>query len=249
MEYLRTVFEKHGFLLTDQQVRQFRQYYEMLVEKNKLMNLTAITEYREVVVKHFLDSVYLGKYEELSGEISVIDVGTGAGFPGIPLKILYPDMKVVLLDSLNKRIRFLQEVIDALSLENAQAVHGRAEEIARKAEYREQFDYCVSRAVASLNSLSEICLPFVKVGGCFVSYKSMKGMEELEQAGKAINLLGGCIGGRSASAKKPVEHFILEERSAQVEPMERNFIRIGKVKDTPRKYPRKPGTPFKEPLK
>lgn len=249
MEYLRTVFEKHGFLLTDQQVRQFRQYYEMLVEKNKLMNLTAITEYREVVVKHFLDSVYLGKYEELSGEISVIDVGTGAGFPGIPLKILYPDMKVVLLDSLNKRIRFLQEVIDALSLENAQAVHGRAEEIARKAEYREQFDYCVSRAVANLNSLSEICLPFVKVGGCFVSYKSMKGMEELEQAGKAINLLGGCIGGRSASAKKPVEHFILEERSAQVEPMERNFIRIGKVKDTPRKYPRKPGTPFKEPLK
>lgn len=249
MEYLRTVFEKHGFLLTDQQVRQFRQYYEMLVEKNKLMNLTAITEYREVVVKHFLDSVYLGKYEDLSGEISVIDVGTGAGFPGIPLKILYPDMKVVLLDSLNKRIRFLQEVIDALSLENAQAVHGRAEEIARKAEYREQFDYCVSRAVANLNSLSEICLPFVKVGGCFVSYKSMKGMEELEQAGKAINLLGGCIGGRSASAKKPVEHFILEERSAQVEPMERNFIRIGKVKDTPRKYPRKPGTPFKEPLK
>lgn len=249
MEYLRTVFEKHGFLLTDQQVRQFRQYYEMLVEKNKLMNLTAITEYREVVVKHFLDSVYLGKYEDLSGEISVIDVGTGAGFPGIPLKILYPDMKVVLLDSLNKRIRFLQEVIDALSLENAQAVHGRAEEIARKAEYREQFDYCVSRAVANLNSLSEICLPFVKVGGCFVSYKSMKGMEELEQAGKAINLLGGCIGGRSASAKKPVEHFILEERSVQVEPMERNFIRIGKVKDTPRKYPRKPGTPFKEPLK
>lgn len=249
MEYLRTVFEKHGFLLTDQQVRQFRQYYEMLVEKNKVMNLTAITEYREVVVKHFLDSVYLGKYEDLSGEISVIDVGTGAGFPGIPLKILYPDMKVVLLDSLNKRIRFLQEVIDALSLENAQAVHGRAEEIARKAEYREQFDYCVSRAVANLNSLSEICLPFVKVGGCFVSYKSMKGMEELEQAGKAINLLGGCIGGRSASAKKPVEHFILEERSAQVEPMERNFIRIGKVKDTPRKYPRKPGTPFKEPLK
>ncbi|MCI7100338.1 MAG: 16S rRNA (guanine(527)-N(7))-methyltransferase RsmG [Lachnospiraceae bacterium] len=249
MEYLRTVFEKHGFLLTDQQVRQFRQYYEMLVEKNKVMNLTAITEYREVVVKHFLDSVYLGKYEELSGEISVIDVGTGAGFPGIPLKILYPDMKVVLLDSLNKRIRFLQEVIDALSLENAQAVHGRAEEIARKAEYREQFDYCVSRAVASLNSLSEICLPFVKVGGCFVSYKSMKGMEELELAGKAINLLGGCIGGMPAAAKKPVEHFILEERSAQVEPMERNFIRIGKVKATPRKYPRKPGTPFKEPLK
>lgn len=240
LEYLKSVFEKHGFPLTDQQAQQFQLYYEMLVEKNKVMNLTAITEYKEVVVKHFLDSVYLAKYENLSGNISVIDVGTGAGFPGIPLKIMFPEMKVVLLDSLNKRILFLREVIQALSLEKVEAIHARAEEIAKKAEYREQFDYCVSRAVANLNSLSEICLPFVKEGGSFISYKSMKGMEELEQAGKAIRLLGGNLG--------KAEQFVLKEESAGVEPMERNFIRINKVKATPKKYPRKPGTPFKEPL-
>lgn len=291
MEYLKSVFEKHGFPLTERQAQQFQQYYEMLVEKNKVMNLTAITEYREVVVKHFLDSVYLGKYEKLikkDQEISLIDVGTGAGFPGIPLKIMYPELKVVLLDSLNKRILFLQEVIQALSLEQTEAIHGRAEEIAKKAEYREQFDYCVSRAVANLNSLSEICLPFVKEGGCFISYKSMKGMEELEQAERAVSLLGGsarrverignagdaCDVGNTGNAgnagdagdvgdvinvagKKAetvdsdfdVEQFILEEESAQTEPMERNFIRIHKMKPTPKKYPRKPGTPFKEPLK
>lgn len=250
MDYLKSVFEKHGFSLTDRQAQQFKQYYDMLIEKNKVMNLTAITEYREVVVKHFLDSVYLAGYEDLSGEISLIDVGTGAGFPGIPLKIMFPEMKVVLLDSLNKRILFLQEVIQALSLERVEAIHGRAEEIARKAEYREQFDYCVSRAVANLNSLSEICLPFVKVGGRFISYKSMKGMEELEQAGRAICVLGGAEPAKQrTTGKQPVEHFILEEGSAQVEPMERNFIRICKEKPTPKKYPRKPGTPFKEPLK
>jgi 16S rRNA (guanine527-N7)-methyltransferase len=242
LEYLKSVFEKHGFSLTDTQAQQFKQYYEMLVEKNKVMNLTAITEYREVVVKHFLDSVYLAKYENLSECISLIDVGTGAGFPGIPLKIMFPDMDVVLLDSLNKRILFLQDVIEVLGLKKIKAIHGRAEEEAKKIEYREQFDYCVSRAVANLNSLSEICLPFVKVGGKFISYKSMKGMEELELAEKAICLLGG-------DETRSVEKFVLEENSTSVEPMERNFIRIKKIKATPKKYPRKPGTPFKEPLK
>lgn len=240
MEYLKEVFEKHGFLLNNQQVQQFKQYYDMLVEKNKVINLTAITDYREVVVKHFLDSVYLANYRDLSGNFSVIDVGTGAGFPGIPLKILFPELEMVLLDSLNKRITFLQEVIQALSLENIKAIHGRAEEIARKEEYREQFDYCVSRAVANLNSLSEICLPFVKEGGQFISYKSMKGMEEVKRAQKAIGLFGGNSG--------DVVHFILEEDSAGVESMDRNFICIYKVKKTPKKYPRKPGTPFKEPI-
>lgn len=191
MEYLKKVFEEHGFSINNQQAQQFRKYYDLLVEKNKVMNLTAITDFKEVVVKHFLDSVYLAKYKDLSGNISVIDVGTGAGFPGIPLKILYPEMRLVLLDSLNKRIVFLQEVIDVLDLENVEAVHGRAEEIARKKEYREQFDYCVSRAVANLNSLSEICLPFVKEDGQFISYKSMKGMEEMKQAERAICLFGG----------------------------------------------------------
>ena len=243
LEYLKEVFKAHGFSLDDCQAQQLKQYYEMLAEKNKVMNLTAITDYREVVVKHFLDSVYLAKYRDLQGEVSVIDVGTGAGFPGIPLKILFPQMKLVLLDSLNKRVLFLKEVIRALSLEQkgqVEAIHGRAEEIARKAEYREQFDYCVSRAVANLNSLSEICLPFVKEGGQFISYKSMKGMEEMKQAQKAIHLFGGNDG--------EVMSFTLEEASAGVEPMERNFICIGKERKTPKKYPRKPGTPFKEPI-
>ena len=264
MEYLEFIFKEHGLELTKEQAEQFELYYEMLIEKNKVMNLTAITDYKEVVVKHFLDSVYLAKYEDLSGDCLVIDVGTGAGFPGIPLKILFPRMKLVLLDSLNKRILFLREVIEKLGLENVEAIHGRAEEIARKSEYREQFDYCVSRAVANLNSLSEICLPFVKTGGAFISYKSMKGMEELEMAGKAISLLGGAsakeilvedaqtgesLGPDEKAKTCVVEKFILEEKSAQVEAMERSFIRIPKEKPTPKKYPRKPGTPFKEPLK
>lgn len=241
MEYLKQIFEKHEFTLTDIQAEQFKVYYEMLVEKNKVMNLTAITEYQEVAVKHFLDSVYLAKFENLSGEISVIDIGTGAGFPGIPLKIMFPEMKIVLLDSLNKRIRFLDEVVERLNLQYVETIHGRAEEVAKKVEYREQFDFCVSRAVANLNSLSEICIPFVKMGGKFISYKSMKGMEELEQAKGTIKFLGG-------SDKIQVDRFCLEEASAGVEPMERNFIRVSKVKNTPKKYPRKPGTPFKEPL-
>lgn len=283
MEYLKKVFEEHGFSINNQQAQQFRKYYDLLVEKNKVMNLTAITDFKEVVVKHFLDSVYLAKYKDLSGNISVIDVGTGAGFPGIPLKILYPEMRLVLLDSLNKRIVFLQEVIDVLDLENVEAVHGRAEEIARKKEYREQFDYCVSRAVANLNSLSEICLPFVKENGQFISYKSMKGMEEMKQAERAICLFGGSIKGNiKENIKKNTDervekyaqngkisvdidrgvdelaekvcdmpsliHFVLKEDSAGIEPMERNFICIYKIKKTPRKYPRKPGTPFKDPI-
>lgn len=242
MEYLKDIFEKHEFILTEMQAEQFKIYYEMLVEKNKVMNLTAITEYKEVVVKHFLDSVYLARFEDLSGAVSVIDIGTGAGFPGIPLKIMFPEMNMVLLDSLNKRIRFLDEVVERLKLQNVETIHGRAEEIAKKAEYRERFDFCVSRAVANLNSLSEICIPFVKMEGKFISYKSMKGMEELDQAKGAIKLLGG-------NGKIQVDQFVLEEESAGVEAMDRNFIRIQKVKNTPKKYPRKPGTPFKEPLK
>lgn len=241
MEYLKEIFEKHEFLLTELQAEQFKTYYEMLVEKNKVMNLTAITEYQEVVVKHFLDSVYLAKFENMSGAVSVIDIGTGAGFPGIPLKIMFPEMRIVLLDSLNKRIKFLDEVVEKLNLQNVETIHGRAEEIAKKIEYREKFDFCVSRAVANLNSLSEICLPFVKMGGKFISYKSMKGMDELEKAKGAIKFLGG-------SNKIQVDRFVLEEESVGVEAMERNFIRVSKVKATPKKYPRKPGTPFKEPL-
>lgn len=241
-KYIIDIFEKHGFSLTEKQAGQFYLYYEMLVEKNKVMNLTAITEFKEVVVKHFLDSVYAGKYLDFSGKVSLIDIGTGAGFPGIPLKIMYPELKVVLLDSLNKRIKFLDEVILALKLTDITAIHGRAEEIARKPKYREQFDYCVSRAVANMNSLSEICIPFVKKGGSFVPYKSIKGQEELAQAGKAIKLLGG------DSTNIKVESFVIEEESAGIEKMDRNLILIKKVAPTTKKYPRKPGTPFKEPI-
>jgi 16S rRNA (guanine527-N7)-methyltransferase len=152
---IKTVFDKYGFALTSQQIQQFLSYYEMLVETNKVMNLTAITEFDEVVMKHFLDSVMVTKYVSWTGMEHIIDVGTGAGFPGIPLKILFPELKVTLLDSLNKRVKFLNQVVDELGLQNCQAIHGRAEDIARLPEHREQYDVCVSRAVAGLYSFSE----------------------------------------------------------------------------------------------
>ena len=224
-----------GITLTQTQFNQFDKYYEMLVEWNKVMNLTGITEYEEVNEKHFVDSLALVKALDISKVQTVIDIGTGAGFPGIPLKIVFPELEVVLLDSLNKRVKFLQEVVDALGLEQVEALHGRAEEYAKKAEYREQYDCCVSRAVANLASLSEYCLPFVKVGGRFVSYKSGKLNEELAAAQKAIHVLGG-------EAKEPV-YFQLTGTED-----ERSFVCIEKGKATPKKYPRKAGTPAKEPI-
>ena len=156
-----------GVTLTEKQIEQFEKYYELLVEWNKVMNLTGITEFDEVMQKHFVDSVAAAEYVEMEKINSLIDVGTGAGFPGIPLKIVYPHLQVTLLDSLNKRIKFLDEVVDNLGLTGIETVHGRAEDAAKKAEYREQFDLSVSRAVANLASLTEYCLPFVKVGGKF----------------------------------------------------------------------------------
>lgn len=220
--------------LSDNQMNQFLKYYEMLVEKNKVMNLTAITEFDEVIEKHFLDSLQIAQYVDINNkDISLIDVGTGAGFPGVPLKIAFPNIKVVLLDSLNKRINFLNEVIDVLGLENITALHGRAEDYGKDPEYREQFDYCVSRAVANMCSLSEYCLPFVKVGGSFIPYKSGNIDEELLNAKKAVFLLGGKI--------DKVEKFVLEEN-------QRSFVFIKKEKNTGKKYPRKAGLPTKEPL-
>ena len=162
-----------GVCLSDHQMKQFFQYYRMLIETNKVMNLTAITELSDVVSKHFLDSLSLVKVvKDLSQkEYSIIDVGTGAGFPGIPLKIAYPNLKIALLDSLNKRVKFLQSVIDELGLDNIEGMHGRAEDYGLNTKYREKYDLCVSRAVANLSTLSEYCLPFVKVGGSFISYK------------------------------------------------------------------------------
>ena len=208
-------------------------YSEILREKNKVMNLTAITDPTEIVTRHFLDCAALAPYMPQDGR--VLDVGTGAGFPGIPLKIAFPEVEVVLLDSLNKRVKFLNEVIGQLGLSKITAVHGRAEDFARQKDYREQFDLVVSRAVANLSSLSEYCLPYVKVGGRFVSYKSGKLNEELAAAQKAIHVLGG-------EAKEPV-YFQLTGTED-----ERSFVCIKKGKATPKKYPRKAGTPAKEPI-
>lgn len=224
-----------GVTLTDKQIEQFEKYYELLVEWNKVMNLTGITEFDEVMQKHFVDSMAAAKYAEMEKVNSLIDVGTGAGFPGIPLKIVYPHIQVTLLDSLNKRIKFLEEVVDNLGLTGIETVHGRAEDAAKKAEYREQFDLSVSRAVANLASLTEYCLPFVKVGGKFVSYKSVSVDEEITQSKKAVYVLGGEIG--------KVEKFNLPESD-----MERALVIVEKKRSTPKKYPRKAGMPTKEPL-
>lgn len=229
------IFNKLEIELSNDQVGQFMTYYEYLIEKNKVMNLTAITEYEDVVLKHFADSVSIVKAYDMNGCTSVIDIGTGAGFPGIPLKIVFPHLKVVLLDSLNKRIHFLTKVIDKIHLDNITAIHSRAEDAAKKAEYREQFDLCVSRAVANLSSLSEYCLPFVKKGGMVISYKSADIDIEINSAGNALKLLGGKILDK--------KEFCLPDSDIR-----RALILIEKVKMTPSRYPRKAGLPSKEPL-
>lgn len=227
--------EKLNISLSDQQIQQFMKYYELLVEWNSFMNLTAITEFDEVCKKHFVDSVSLIKAMDLSKELSVIDIGTGAGFPGIPLKIVFPNLKITLLDSLNKRIKFLDTVIEELALANISTLHGRAEDFAKPGKLRETYDLCVSRAVANLSTLSEYCLPYVKVGGFFISYKSEKIDEESEAAKKAISILGGKVKDQVA--------FTLPDSDIY-----RNLYMIEKVKETNKKYPRKAGLPSKEPL-
>lgn len=237
MAYQLDKFEKGledlGISLNETQIKQFLDYYELLVETNKVMNLTAITEFDEVIEKHFLDSLSLCRIYDLNREIRVLDLGTGAGFPGVPLKIAFPQIRLVLADSLNKRIKFLENVVGELSLQNVSCVHGRAEKMGRNKEYREQFDLCVSRAVANLSSLSEYCIPFVKEGGAFISYKSGEIEEEANAAKKAISVLGGEL--------REIYKFDLYEQK-------RSFVIIDKKKKTPKAYPRKAGTPTKEPL-
>ena len=234
-QIFETKLSELGITLNEAQKRQFLQFYELLVEWNKVMNLTGITEYEEVNEKHFVDSLSIVKAIDMDSVETVIDIGTGAGFPGIPLKIAFPNLKVVLLDSLNKRIQFLNTVIDTLQLTDIQTIHGRAEDFAKQQAYREQFDLCVSRAVANLATLSEYCLPYVKVDGMFIPYKSGEITEELQQSQNAIHVLGGKV--------TDVVKFRLPGTE-----IGRSFVKIKKVQNTAKKYPRKAGLPSKEPI-
>ena len=239
MAYDLTILEEGcrelGITLDEIQKKQFTDFYEYLVEKNKVMNLTGITEFQEVLVKHFLDSLACVKAVDMSKVNRIMDIGTGAGFPGVPLKIAFPHLEACLLDSLKKRVNFLEETFQLLKLENITAIHGRAEEFAKNKAYRETYDLCVSRAVSNLATLSEYCLPYVKTGGFFISYKSGTVQEEVEQAQKAVKILGGRI--------QDVVYFQLPDSEIQ-----RSLVVIEKVKATPGRYPRKAGTPLKEPL-
>lgn len=219
--------------INDEQIKSFEKYMNLLLEWNEKINLTAITQPEEIKLKHFVDSLTVLKY--INDDDKVIDIGTGAGFPGIPLKIMNKNTKITLLDSLNKRINFLNIVIEKLDLSNIQAIHGRAEEIARNKLYREKYDVAVSRAVANLSTLTEYMLPFVKIGGKCICMKGANVNEELERAQNAIKELGGEI--------ERVDNFYLSDNDN-----ERNIIVIKKIKKTKSKYPRKAGTPSKEPL-
>jgi 16S rRNA (guanine(527)-N(7))-methyltransferase GidB len=224
-----------GIQLDEEQLQRFIKYYELLIEWNSFMNLTAITEFEAVCTKHFIDSISLCRAVDCSKAYELIDIGTGAGFPGIPLKIVFPNLKITLLDSLGKRVKFLNTVIAELGLQGIETIHGRAEDFAKSGMLRELFDLCVSRAVANLSILSEYCLPYVKVGGYFISYKSEKITDELQMAQTAIQILGGAVYDQ--------KELILPNSNIY-----RNLLMIKKVQDTPKKYPRKAGLPSKEPL-
>ena len=224
-----------GIKITDVQCDKLYRFYEMVIEKNKVMNLTAITDYEEFVIKHFVDSLMIAKVMDMTGAMTVLDIGTGAGFPGVPVKIVYPETTVLLLDSLNKRLNFLNEVIAELGLKDITTIHSRAEELQAKGEYRENFDLCVSRAVSALPTLSEYCLPYVKPGGKFVAYKAVGADEEIEASKTAIRVLGGEI--------KETAHFTIKDTDYT-----RVLISIEKIKNTPKKYPRPGGKPGKNPL-
>lgn len=237
MNQFEKYLEQFQITLNDKQKEQFLKYYELLVEWNGFMNLTAITEFDDVMKKHFADSLSIVKaFSKIRTEkLKVIDIGTGAGFPGIPLKIVFPQIELTLLDSLQKRLKFLQEVIDQLELGEVELIHGRAEDFCKPSMKREQYDLCVSRAVANLATLSELCLPYVKVGGKFIPYKSEKAEEEVREAQKAITLLGGEV--------KEQIGFELPESN-----IGRTLVVIEKKNITPKKFPRKAGMPAKEPI-
>lgn len=233
--YIIDEMHKLGISLTEQQSEQLYEYYRLLVEWNSFMNLTGITEFSEVVQKHFVDSLSIVKVKNMNDVDNLIDVGTGAGFPGLPLKIVFPHLKVTLLDSLNKRIDFLNAVIEKTGLTGIETIHGRAEDFAKPGLKREIYDLCVSRAVANLATLSEYCLPYVKIGGEFIPYKSGEVADELQDAKSAVFLLGGKV--------ESCKNFDLPGSD-----IHRSLVRIKKVGGCPKKYPRKAGMPSKVPL-
>ncbi|WP_088072063.1 16S rRNA (guanine(527)-N(7))-methyltransferase RsmG [Gottfriedia luciferensis] len=233
-QFIAALKEK-GILLSDFQLKQFEIYFHTLVEWNNKMNLTAITEETEVYLKHFYDSISAAFYFDFSGEMTVCDIGAGAGFPSIPIKICFPSIRLTIVDSLQKRITFLNHLAKELQLENVTFVHDRAETFAKKAGMRESFDVVTARAVARMSVLTELCLPLVKQNGYFVALKGAAGEDELEKAKYAIKTLGGEV--------KSTNHFTLPGEES-----DRNIVIVEKKRKTPTKYPRKPGTPGKEPL-
>ena len=234
-EQFLNALKEQGIDLSNHQQKQFLTYFEQLVEWNEKMNLTAITDKPSVYLKHFYDSISAAFYINFEGEKSICDVGAGAGFPSIPLKICYPELEVTIVDSLNKRIGFLQHLAEELKLEKVNFVHSRAEDFGQDSKYREQFDIVTARAVARLSVLSELCVPLVKKGGEFIAMKGAAAEDELTDAKKALKVLGAKI--------KERHEFILP-----VEKSERNIFVFTKEKNTPKKYPRKPGMPNKSPI-
>lgn len=236
MEELMKVFNIPGVDSSDEKLRQLSGYMEGILDFNESINLTAITDRKEFIAKHYIDSLMCAAMDEINDADTVIDVGTGGGFPGVPLAIAFPEKKFTLIDSLNKRIKIVNQLCDELEIKNVRAIHGRAEELARKKDMREQFDICVSRAVANMATLSEYCLPFVKVGGSFIAYKGPDCESEVKEASNAIEKLGGCL-------------LRIERPEADGVAFDHRLIVVKKIVATAAKFPRKPGTPSKEPMK
>lgn len=236
MEELMKVFDIPGVDSSDEKLRQLSGYMEGILDFNESINLTAITDRKEFIAKHYIDSLMCAAMDEINDADTVIDVGTGGGFPGVPLAIAFPEKKFTLIDSLNKRIKIVNQLCDELEIKNVRAIHGRAEELARKKDMREQFDICVSRAVANMATLSEYCLPFVKVGGSFIAYKGPDCESEVKEASNAIEKLGGCL-------------LRTERPEADGVAFDHRLIVVKKIAATAAKFPRKPGTPSKEPMK
>lgn len=236
MDNLKKIFDKLNIEISDNNLCKYERYMDEILERNKYINLTAITEREDFIKKHYIDSLLCADSDEFMNANTVIDVGTGGGFPGIPLAIAFPEKKFVLIDSLNKRIKIINELCKIIGITNVEAIHGRAEELARKKNLRENFDLCISRAVANMSTLCEYCIPFVKVGGYFIAYKGPEYNEELQVASAAVRILGG-------------ETIRIDKPEFEGIPFEHTLIYISKIKNTGSKFPRKAGTPSKEPIK